>query len=109
MNLIKEKTLHDNAMQESEGYKPRDNFRFSETFELVMNASTSAATKLHQPSVTYLNKGQLYELRMKNLTEPASNRVVKCQLKIGFQVILKAKLFAESICSAHLKNALMFA
>ena len=73
--------------QESEGYKSQESFRLSEHFEYVVNAATSAATKLHQPSVTYLNKGQLYELRMRNLTEPASNRFVKCQIKIGFQVL----------------------
>ena len=72
--------------QESESYKSQESFRVNEQFEYVINAATSAATKLHQPTVTYLNKGQLYELRMNNLTELASNRVVKCQIKIGFQV-----------------------
>jgi hypothetical protein len=39
-----------------------------------------------QPSITYLNKGQLYEMVLKNADHSAANLVVTCQMKIGFQV-----------------------
>jgi hypothetical protein len=66
------------TISKSEEAKPNfDSFRY------VLKAATSAATKLHQPSVTYLNKGQMYELEIKNLGD--SQKVVKCQLRIGFQ------------------------
>ena len=35
----------------------------SENFQYILAASTSTATKLNEPSITYLNQGQAYELR----------------------------------------------
>ena len=36
-------------------------------FQYILNASTSIATKLGEPSLTYINQGQSYELKIKKL------------------------------------------
>ncbi len=37
------------------------------SFQCVLNAATSPATKLDEETLTYLNQGQSYELRIKKL------------------------------------------
>ena len=55
-------------------------------FQYILAASTSIATKLNEPSITYLNQGQPYELRMKKLGDlsPYRKRLLKCVLRICF-------------------------
>ena len=55
-------------------------------FQYILAASTSIATKLNEPSITYLNQGQPYELRMKKLGDLSSyrKRLLKCVLRICF-------------------------
>jgi transcription factor CP2-like protein len=36
-------------------------------FQYILNAPTSIATKLGEPSLTYINQGQSYELKIKKL------------------------------------------
>jgi len=41
-------------------------------------------TKLGQESVTYLNKGQAYEMTLKSFGDLPDYRFVNCQMRIGF-------------------------
>ena len=58
-----------------------------ENFQYILAASTSIATKQNEPSITYLNQSQAYELRMKKLGDLSSyrgKRLLKCVLRICF-------------------------
>ena len=50
-------------------------------FQYILAASTSIATKKNEPSITYLNQGQAYELRMKKLGDLSHFRTGKKYLK----------------------------
>ena len=54
----------------------------SHQFRYVLNASTSCATKLNAPSVTYLNQGQAYKLTLKALvcSTETVNQCLKTQV-----------------------------
>ena len=41
------------------------------SFQCILNAATSPATKLEEETLTYLNQGQSYELRIKKLGDLA--------------------------------------
>ena len=61
----------------------------SETFQYILAAATSNATKLNEPSITYLNQGQAYELRLKKLGDLSpyrgnKNRLLRCKVRICF-------------------------
>lgn len=47
-------------------------FRFR--FQYVLAAATSIATKVNEESLTYLNQGQPYEIKMKKLGDLSSFR-----------------------------------
>jgi hypothetical protein len=58
-------------------------------FQYILNACTSIATKVNEPSITYLNQGQAYELTLKKMTEfplmtSQRKRLIKCQIRICF-------------------------
>ena len=61
----------------------------NDTFQYILAAATSNATKLNEPSITYLNQGQAYELRLKKLGDLSSyrgnkNRLLRCKVRICF-------------------------
>ena len=61
----------------------------ADTFQYVLAAATSNATKLCEPSITYLNQGQAYELRLKKLGDlspyrSGKNRLLRCKVRICF-------------------------
>ena len=58
-------------------------------FQYILNACTSIATKVNEPSITYLNQGQAYEVTLKKMQEFPSmtsqrRRLIKCQIRICF-------------------------
>ena len=78
----------------------------SENFQYILAASTSTATKLNEPSITYLNQGQAYELRMKKLGDLSSYRskkLLKCVLRICFHERRLQYMEAEQIKEWSLK------
>ena len=58
----------------------------SSKFQYILAAQTSNATKIHEPSITYLNQGQAYELRLKKLGDLSqlNNRLLLCKVRICF-------------------------
>jgi transcription factor CP2-like protein len=57
------------------------------TFQYILNAPTSIATKVNEPSITYLNQGQAYEVSLKKGGCDLSSqrkRLLKCQIRICF-------------------------
>ncbi len=46
----------------------------SDKFQYILAASTSLATKISEPTITYLNQGQAYELRLKKLGDLSAYR-----------------------------------
>ena len=55
-------------------------------FQYILVAQTSNATKLTEPSITYLNQGQAYELRMKKIGDLSNltNRMLLSKVRICF-------------------------
>ena len=55
-------------------------------FQYILVAQTSNATKLNEPSITYLNQSQAYELRMKKVGDLShlSNRLLLSKVRICF-------------------------
>merc|ERR1719270_1767875 len=61
----------------------------NDTFQYILAAATSNATKINEPSITYLNQGQAYELRLKKLGDlspyrGSKNRLLRCKVRICF-------------------------
>ena len=61
----------------------------NDTFQYILAAATSNATKINEPSITYLNQGQAYELRLKKLGDLSpyqgnKNRHLRCKVRICF-------------------------
>lgn len=58
----------------------------SEDFQYILAASTSIATKINEPTITYLNQSQAYELRMKKLGDLSHyrKRLLRCVLRVCF-------------------------
>ena len=75
-------------------------------FQYILAASTSIATKLNEPSITYLNQGQPYELRMKKLGDLSSyrKRLLKCVLRICFHERRLQYMESEQIAEWSLKH-----
>ena len=79
----------------------------SENFQYILAASTSTATKLNEPSITYLNQGQAYELRMKKLGDLSAYRnkkLLKCVLRICFHERRLQYMEAEQISEWSMKH-----
>ena len=59
-------------------------------FQYILNACTSIATKVNEPSITYLNQGQSYEVTLKKMSPEFPSmtsqrkRLIKCQIRICF-------------------------
>ncbi len=53
-------------------------------YEYSLVAATSNATKLNEPTVTYLNQAQSYELRLKTMSTAAATKPLKCQVRLLF-------------------------
>lgn len=49
-------------------------FGIENRFQYVLAAATSIATKVNEESLTYLNQGQPYEIKMKKLGDLSSFR-----------------------------------
>ena len=78
-----------------------------ETFQYILAASTSIATKQNEPSITYLNQSQAYELRMKKLGDLSSYRVkrlLKCVLRICFHERRLQYMEAEQLAEWSAKH-----
>ena len=61
----------------------------AESFQYILAAATSNATKIDGPSITYLNQGQAYEVRLKKLGDLSpyrgnKNRLLRCKVRICF-------------------------
>ncbi|KAL3202503.1 hypothetical protein MRX96_042446 [Rhipicephalus microplus] len=56
-------------------------------FQYFLGAATSIATKLHEETMTYLNQGQSYEIKLKKLGDLTEMRgkMLKSTIRIGFQ------------------------
>ncbi|XP_064472163.1 transcription factor CP2-like isoform X3 [Ornithodoros turicata] len=56
-------------------------------FQYVLGAATSIATKLHEETMTYLNQGQSYEIKLKKLGDLTEMRgkMLKSIIRVGFQ------------------------
>ncbi len=55
----------------------------SSGYQFSLNASTSIATKVNEPSITYLNQGQGYELTLRKFGHDVNGnrkRLLKCQV-----------------------------
>ena len=79
-----------------------------ENFQYILAASTSIATKLNEPSITYLNQSQAYELRMKKLGDLSSyrgKRLLKCVLRICFHERRLQYMEAEQLAEWSGKHA----
>ncbi|XP_014670439.1 PREDICTED: transcription factor CP2-like [Priapulus caudatus] len=55
-------------------------------FQYVLNAATSPATKVNEETLTYLNQGQSYDIRLKKLGDLSEfqGQYVKSQVRVGF-------------------------
>ena len=81
----------------------------NETFQYILAAATSNATKLNEPSITYLNQGQAYELRLKKLGDlspyrGSKNRLLKCKVRICFHERRLQYMELEQLAEWSLKH-----
>ncbi|CAB4030772.1 Hypothetical predicted protein [Paramuricea clavata] len=55
-------------------------------FNFALKAPTSSSKKLNEDSITYLNQGQSYQVRLKTLWDTSfiSNNIVNVLVKLGF-------------------------
>ncbi len=63
-----------------------ENASVGDRFQYILAASTSLATKINDPTITYLNQGQAYELRLKKLGDlsPYRKRQLRSVVRICF-------------------------
>lgn len=59
----------------------------STEFQYILGAATALATKMHEETMTYLNQGQSYEIKLKKLGDLTEMRgkLLKSFIKVGFQ------------------------
>lgn len=57
------------------------------TFQYVLGAATSIATKINEKTMTYLNQGQSYEIKLKKLGDltEMQGKLLKSVVRVGFQ------------------------
>lgn len=53
-------------------------------FEYTLQAATSVATKLHEETMTYLNQGQSYEIKLRKLPPIGNYKKVRSVIRVGF-------------------------
>lgn len=87
------------AGQGQEGSTSNAEASATNRFQYILAASTSIATKLNESSITYLNQGQAYELRLKKLGDlgPYRKRHLKCVMRICFHERRLQYMEAEQI------------
>ncbi|XP_055602369.1 uncharacterized protein LOC129751103 isoform X2 [Uranotaenia lowii] len=75
-----------NINQLSESIQRSDIVHDDNRFQYVLAAATSIATKNNEESLTYLNQGQSYEIKLKKLGDlsPFRGKILKSVLKICF-------------------------
>ncbi|RWS12326.1 Transcription factor CP2-like protein [Dinothrombium tinctorium] len=58
----------------------------SNEFQYVLGAATAVSTKLHEETMTYLNQGQPYEIKLKKLGDLSEMRgkMLKSLIRVGF-------------------------
>ncbi|RWS31700.1 transcription factor CP2-like protein, partial [Leptotrombidium deliense] len=58
----------------------------SNEFQYVLGAATASSTKLHEETMTYLNQGQSYEVKLKKLGDLSEVRgkMLKSVIRVGF-------------------------
>ncbi|XP_054162550.1 transcription factor CP2-like [Oppia nitens] len=61
--------------------------RSTAKFQYVLGAATSMAMKLHEETMTYLNQGQSYEIKLKKVGDlrEIRGKMLKTIVKVGFQ------------------------
>lgn len=75
-----------NINQASDGVQRPDHIHNDNRFQYVLAAATSIATKNNEESLTYLNQGQSYEIKLKKLGDlsPFRGKILKSIIKICF-------------------------
>ncbi|CAH1776281.1 unnamed protein product [Owenia fusiformis] len=53
-------------------------------YQYIMSAATSPATKLNEETLTYLNQGQSYEVKLKKLGEDCPGKLYRSVIKVAF-------------------------
>lgn len=69
----------------------QDNYNLNSTtftddcrFQYVLAAATSIATKINEDTLTYLNQGQSYEIKLKKLGDLSAYRGKMLRVNTGF-------------------------
>lgn len=72
--------------QSNENIPRSESFHDDNRFQYVLAAATSIATKNNEESLTYLNQGQSYEIKLKKLGDlsPFRGKILKSVIKICF-------------------------
>uniref|UniRef100_A0A1Q3FKZ7 Putative transcription factor cp2 n=1 Tax=Culex tarsalis TaxID=7177 RepID=A0A1Q3FKZ7_CULTA len=75
-----------NINQASDGVQRSEHTHNDNRFQYVLAAATSIATKNNEESLTYLNQGQSYEIKLKKLGDlsPFRGKILKSIIKICF-------------------------
>lgn len=75
-----------NINQASDGVQRPEHIHNDNRFQYVLAAATSIATKNNEESLTYLNQGQSYEIKLKKLGDlsPFRGKILKSIIKICF-------------------------
>lgn len=75
-----------NLAQSNENIPRSESFHDDNRFQYVLAAATSIATKNNEESLTYLNQGQSYEIKLKKLGDlsPFRGKILKSVIKICF-------------------------
>ena len=66
----------------------------SSRFQYVLAAATSIATKVNEESLTYLNQGQPYEIKMKKLGDLSNFRGKLLRVRI-FRFFFLRQIYAK--------------
>lgn len=75
-----------NLAPQNENIQRSEPFQDDNRFQYVLAAATSIATKNNEESLTYLNQGQSYEIKLKKLGDlsPFRGKILKSVVKICF-------------------------
>lgn len=75
-----------NLAQSNENIPRSESYHDDNRFQYVLAAATSIATKNNEESLTYLNQGQSYEIKLKKLGDlsPFRGKILKSVIKICF-------------------------
>ncbi|XP_047541501.1 transcription factor CP2-like protein 1 isoform X1 [Vanessa atalanta] len=78
--------LHSPSTRPDTSFKDDTRFDFFSRFQYVLAAATSIATKQNEETLTYLNQGQPYEIKLKKLGDLShyKGKILKSIIKICF-------------------------